>query len=648
MKRFFPFLIDAFLLFGISFLFQSYTNQKNFRIDILGISIFSFILYTAIRWKSFKENPFPFWTLFLTVLLLSFVFLKIAEYDPIQLFPQKLGIKIIALTWILFLLFSFHFVSTETFLILAPFLAIVPVISFVDFMAYPSIPIAIALLLTMRDPKNLDLKNSKTIFLLSILVIFAIIVRDWWDDFALQRAVLLLEAFLFYCVIKKWDRSQVIYLLKAILLFFLLNSLSIYFGIFKDPNFQVTSYHEEIYLIPVSLLASNSLLMIMISMMLWFETNQSRLERGFYVLVLLASLIWFGITVSRNSIGSFLLFLLLVIFLIQKPKNKRLVSYLIVFLVLGIGAYFLFYSEKSILSLGSTSVRFSIWKYYILATIQSNPLFGFGMYPENKIPFVITSGFDSGSLYYIKDYIYNFASFPLAHNLYIQFFGSFGIVGSITFLSILCINFLRKGTSLKKALKNNLMLTLIFFVWLIHEFYDFNSLEISNLFLLVSLLVLYKIPEKNQEISRSNNYNLLPKMTIGFVLSFLTIVSVRFAYIDHYTLKYAKLVTPNNFEYYISKKEEINQTQVNTPMSLAENFFFGNKLFFYHYAIEQNFESKLKLLRYCFDLQSYPAICYSKLNQFQTGNRYFPELKPYFEFFLDMYDPFAIYKRGEL
>lgn len=647
MKRFYPFVIDFVILIGISLLFQTYTNQKNFKLDIIGLGIFSFLVYAIYLWRVFIKDPLHFWNLLHVILLTCFVFLKIAEYDPIQIFPQKLGIKLVTLIWLVFILICFHKLSVKQFQNLGPFLAVVPVLSFIDFMAYPSVPIAIALIITIKN-SILPTNKAKPIYLLTLIILFLMIGRDWWDDFALQRGVIILEAFLFFQLTQIWEKNDLIIFLKSCIFFYIINSIFIYFALYLDPKFQITSYRENVYLIPVSLLASNSLLMIMMSVLFWFEPVKNKTEKILLIVAFLVSVIWFGITVSRNSIGSLLVFLFFVLYIRQKQTKKKNLLYGFTTIIVAVGFAFLFFTEKSIFNLGSTAVRLSIWGFYIINTLQESPMFGFGLYPENKIPFDSAFNIKNESLHYIKDYIVNFDSFPLAHNLYVQFFGSFGIVGLLLVFGVLFYCLFQKRINLANIIKNNQLVSLVLFVWMFHELYDFNSLEISNLFVLVGISSILMI--KNQDVFPEERNDVLGKRSTFILIAiFLMIVSFRFSYVDHFTLKFARKVIPHNFEFYLPRKDNVSKFNQSMPeFSLADYFFLGNKFFFYNLAAKDDLESNLKHLNYCFELDNYPAICYSKLIQFQSREKYFPDLIPLFQYFLNLYDPFGIYQREQL
>ncbi|XDD45031.1 O-antigen ligase family protein [Leptospira sp. WS39.C2] len=648
MKRFYPFVFDFLLLVGIILLFQSYTNQKNFKLDVIGLGIFSFLCNLIFYRKTIKVDPYRFFTLFLVILLTCFVFLKIAEYDPIQIFPQKLGIKLVTLVWILFILISFNRLTKDQFSVIGPLLSIVPVISFINFMAYPSVPIYIALLLSFR---GYIFHNKHVVkFPIIVLVLFFIILsRDWWDDFGLQRGVLLFEAFLFFHLIRNWENNLLVYFLKSCILFFLLNSIFIFWGIAFDSNFHIASYKEDVYLIPVSLLASNALLVVMMCVLFWLLPNQKKIEKVFLVLAFLSAILWFGITVSRNSIVSFLIFISLILYSGQDSERKKKITYILSIVILIVGCFLFFFSQKSIFNLASSAVRLSIWGFYVLNTFVTHPLIGFGLYPENKISFASSNQIDLLSMQYIKEYIANFESFPLAHNLYVQFFGTFGIIGTVLVLLYIFKSVLENQKVVRYFKDSNLWVSISLGVWLLHEMYDFNSIEISNLFVLVGIMALYKTDIKNiNPQTYSTNSNVFK---FGFIASLLLLltISFRFAYVDHYTLKYAKLVTPHNFEFYKSRNDVVNQIEAKLPtFSKGDYQFFGNKFFFYNFAAQNDMNSKLEHLKYCFELQKYPAICYSKLIGLQNEEQYYSELKPTFRFFLSLYDPFDIYKRESL
>lgn len=641
MVWFLPFFGEMLLVLGLGFVFQSHTNQKNFRIDLLGLGLFLFIIYTSFHWRSFLREKRKYWDLFLTILLTCFVFLKIAEYDPVQVLPQKMGIKVISFLWILFLLVTFKKLSENNFSIIGPFLAIIPAISFGDFMAYPSVPIAFAIVMGGRNLKYYRTTKFST-FYFPLLLIMLLIVKDWWDDFALQRAILVLEGFILFRLFSIWERPKTLFFLKSCVLYFILNSCFLIWKILQDPNFQFTSYHEDIFLIPVSLLASNALLISGVSVIIWLEPKQSQLQKYLIILAVFISIAFLGVTISRNSILSFVVFVTIYFLFLGSPKRK-LYGTIFVFSLLVLGIFIFLKTEKSIFSLGTTTVRLSIWSFYILATLKSNPFFGFGLFPENKIPFSITDVSGTNSALFIRDYILNFNSFPLAHNLYVQGFGSFGIIGFLLVLGWLVYIVYAKRQFLRTLWTNNSAIWCLLLVWALHELYDFNTLEISNIFLLVGVFALIEFPFDKESVEKRPNPS---KYAIILIIAVLIASSFRFSLVEHFTLKYSKYVIPHNFEFFLPKETYTNQASIEIPVRNSLTYhFLGNKFFFLNLATAQTEVSQSKLIEKCFQYQILPAICYSKLIRYQEQYDVFPGLLNLTEYFLSLNDPFEIYKR---
>ncbi|MCW7493197.1 O-antigen ligase family protein [Leptospira sp. 2 VSF19] len=630
-----------FLLLGLVFVFQSHTNQKNFRIDLLGLGLFLFIIYTSFHWRSFLLEKRKYWDLFLTIFLTCFVFLKIAEYDPVQVLPQKMGIKVISFIWILFLLFTFKKLSENNFSLIGPFLAIIPAISFGDFMAYPSVPIAFAIVMGGKNLKFYRTAKLST-FYFPLLLILLLIFKDWWDDFALQRAILVLEGFIFFRLFTIWERQKTLFFLKSCVLYFILNSCFLIWKIFQDPNFQITSYHEDIFLIPVSLLASNALLISGVSVIIWLEPKQSQLQKYLNVLAVSISIAFLGVTISRNSILSFAVFVTIYFLFLGSPKRK-LYGSIFVLSLLVLGIFIFLKTEKSVFSLGTTTIRLSIWSFYILATLKSNPFFGFGLFPENKIPFSITDVSDTNSAFFIRDYILNFNSFPLAHNLYVQVFGSFGIVGFLLVLIWFVYIAYTKRHFFRTLWMHNSAIWCLLLVWALHELYDFNTLEISNIFLLVGVFALIEFPFDKESVEKRPNPS---KYAIIVIVVILTASSFRFSLVEHFTLKYSKYVIPHNFEFFLPKETDATRTNLEIPVRSSSTYqFLGNKFFFLNLALTQSESSQANLIEKCFQYQLLPAICYSKLLGYQKQNEVSTGLVGLTEYLLSLNDPFEIYKR---
>lgn len=221
------------------------------------------------------------------------------------------------------------------------------------------------------------------------------------------------------------------------------------------------------------------------------------------------------ISKSRISQIAFVLLLIMRIFhgfrnLSQHPFRK----FTFLLLCLSTGIVFLFlYSNPKSLDLQSLAVRYSIWFFHIQQTWLHSPWFGFGPLPENVLYFQQNATLDPVFLQRIRDYLDTFHSYPQAHNVFVEWFSSYGLVGLLLLILGLSI-------ALKKLKSKWFFLG--FFVLLFHGSFDLNLLEPPIFYFLALALGLSL---------RVRTPNLKPRLVIlakgllllvfsGFLLSF--------------------------------------------------------------------------------------------------------------------------------
>ncbi|MDF3819108.1 O-antigen ligase family protein [Leptospira sp. 96542] len=644
MNRFLPEIIHCFVLFGLGIQFFVHSNQKNFRTDSFGLGIFTFIIVLFFKRHEIRGNYRYLLNFFVTLILACFVFFKLVEYDPIQILPQKMAIKIAALFWVIVLALAYHKLSKETYSILGPILAVLPVFSFTDFMAYPIFPISIALALSFFNSKLFEPFLSKKIVLV-LLALLTLLVRDWSDDHAFVRIVILIDGLLFFVLLVSWQKSLRVLLLKYHMLVFLVGAIGLVIKLLTDTGFKWNAYHEEVFLIPVSLLASHSFLIASSSVILLIDSRNWK-DKIFLYIVVSISVFFLVITVSRNSIVSFFAFIIIYL-LLSNIKKFNFKSSFFILSTVAVALLFLLQSEKSLSDLSTSSVRMSIWSFYFFSTIINKPLFGYGFYPENKIPFFSADFLPESNFAMIHGYLDTFQGYPLAHNLYFQLFSSIGILGSFLFLFSVVFIIIKYKNVIIDTTKENKYIIVLFSVWLFHEFFDFNTLELCNFFLLVSLFT-FLFPSSYRFLFLPNR-NLVLKKLVFFVFAlFVVIIGIRSSLHEHVFMKYAKYVTPDNFsEYHRNKNIELGNHQVVLPSGF-QNFLVSNRVRVLTGTIATSDVEKQKFFAFCFNEYPNLALCYSKLIDHCNENQECSEFVIPLSYFLRLYDPFSIYYRENL
>ncbi|TGN03720.1 O-antigen ligase domain-containing protein [Leptospira bandrabouensis] len=648
MKSKFSIFFDIFYLVLFFFQFFGETNQRFFRNDAVGIGCLFVVIYAI--WLR-KKKHFSFYSLghlFLIILLSNFVFFKIAEYDPIQLFPEKLVIKLTMIIWNSIILFQ-HFRSNEAeFNMFGPLLAILPCFACINFMLYPVVPIGFAIGLMIRNSDIKEIQFSKS-FILFFLIVLLWIFRDWSDDFALVRILLFSEVVIILSLVNSLGREFRQKLIDHILIIFLINSVILLSKMYLDSEFKINSYREDLFLIPVSLLGSNSFLILGLLALSFHESNWR--FRVFYLTVLFVSCFFLLLSLSRISIISTGLLFLYIVWEQQKEKiNLKFVAFAFISLLLAF--VFLLLSEKSLLNVETIGVRFSIWKLHMLSTIYNKPIFGFGFNSEKLIPFVENLKISALDFALVEDYMSHFKTFPLAHNLYFQIFSSTGIFGFSVFL-IWIFSFFKyshKNVAVVNLRKN--LPKAILLIWLIHEILDFSSLEIANILILGLLALDVKNAGKsNVKDKESQQVSKTIMVFMGFYFFLFLFFSYRFSKIEQQIFKNHKNIHLSTFLEFTPTgiiPKGINLDSDSKGLSRSEIFMFGERYFFLQLALAYSTANEPKILQQCFDFVSRKEICYAKLMNYIVNEEPLAEYSDSIKILLSISDPFGIYLRNFL
>lgn len=647
MKRILLLLFDFLFFFGFLSLFFGETNQKFFRNDAIGLGFFLFSIYFIWNYKKRKSSFSSLFHLLFVILLSNFVFFKLAEYDPIQLLPEKLAIKLFMFFWALGLIYLHSKYSEKDFFSFGSILAILPCFVTSNFMSYPVIPIGFALALTIRHQEAL--KERISWFLVIGMGAFLYwIIKDWYDDFALIRILLLFEVLIFVSIAKAWKEEIKQTVVDGLLLGFLINAVILSIKMFLEPNFSISAYREELFLIPVSLIGSNSFLVLGLAVYSIHLGN--RYKNLFYFAVLIFASFLLMISVSRISILSVGLLVFLIMW------NQRSNSVKKILLVVGIPVilfYVLFsiYSEKILLDIGTIGIRLSIWKLHFFSTFANAPMFGLGFNPEKIIPFLDVRYLSIADFESVKDYMIHFHTFPLAHNLYFQMLSSVGIVGVIIFFYFVITFQFRFFKNYNKFSSKEKLLVSVLSIWLVHEFLDFSSLEVANVFFLGMVVVCLWNSTFDKENKKEITNPIFSKVYLTISFFILLLFSIRFSFVEQSIFRYYKDVQLSAF-YEFQPKSNAALRPLRDPNPKLLNYwkmrFLGERYFFLELALAVGSEAESDLLVQCFESMPRKELCSANLMAYVIKQQNMENALHMSRYFLSTKDPFGIYTRDFL
>ncbi|TGL16486.1 O-antigen ligase family protein [Leptospira yanagawae] len=649
MKLNFILIFDLIYFLGFLTLFLGDTNQKFFRNDAIGFGVLFFLVYFLYTVKSKRHSFYSYFHLLFVILLSNYVFFKLAEYDPIQLLPEKLAIKLMMVFWNIFILHQHHYFSEIDFKKFGSILAIIPCFVTSNFITFPVIPIGIALGLCFR---NHNLKDSN--LSLQWIVFFGFLIfwflRDWSDDFAINRVILFSEVALLYLFLRNSHQKIKLKLIDSVLILFFLNSLILVSKMFLDSEFRVDTYKEDLYLIPVSLIGSNAFLILALTVISFRQNNNIR--NAFYLMVLFFASLLLLLSVSRISIISVCFFVIYYVWSQRKSRLTRLFygifAFAFSFFIIYIG-----YTEKSFLSIGTLGIRLSIWKLHILTTFNDAIFTGFGFHSEKVIPFASLNEFPFYDFALVKEYIIHFNTYPLAHNLYFQILSATGILGFSLFVIWITSLFFHNIRNFQKTSKRSRLVFLILLIWLIHESMDFSSLEIANVFILCLLFVdLGNIGEKTNLENRNYMRLLVSSCTVLFFLT-LFLFSLRFSYIEQLTFRFHKNIQLSTFYEFKPSSEFQDQSiqdKINLNTGDYEVQFFGERYFFLKHTLAYRTKFELNQFNQCFQHISRKELCYANLLSYieRLDDKNKVKYKSAIQILLASTDPFGIYSKDFL
>ncbi|XDD52778.1 O-antigen ligase family protein [Leptospira sp. WS4.C2] len=647
MKRISFLLFDFLFFLGFLSLFLGETNQKFFRNDAIGLGFFLFSVYFIWNYSKKRNSLTSLFHLLFVILLSNFVFFKLAEYDPIQLLPEKLAIKLSMFFWALGIIYLHAKCSEKDFFAFGSIFAILPCFVTSNFMSYPVIPIGFALGLLVRHQESFE-KNVSGYIIIGSLGFVYWIWKDWYDDFALIRILLLFEVIVFVSIARTWKDSIKQRIVDGLMIVFLINAIVLSVKMYFEPNFKIGAYREDVFLIPVSLIGSNSFLVL--GLAVYSIHADHKYKNMFYIGVLIFASFLLMVSVSRISILSVGLLVFFIIWNQRSNFGRRILSFLSLPLML-LYIMFLIYSEKTLLDIGTIGIRFSIWKLHFFSTLTNAPVFGLGFNPEKIIPFLDIRYLSIADFDFVKEYMIHFHTFPLAHNLYFQMLSSVGVVGLFVFfyfVSVSLFRFLRRYTTSSPREK---ILASILVIWLLHEFLDFSSLEIANVFFLGIIPVCIHNPDLEIEKNKIILNPFFSKIFLTISFFILLLFSIRFGFVEQSIFKHHKDVQLSTFFEFQAKTNPSLRNIGAQNSELLKNgkmHFLGERYFFLELALAAGTERESGLLVQCFETMPRKELCFANLMNYVSKQQNMENSIHMSRYFLSAQDPFGIYTRDFL
>lgn len=630
----FRFIQESLSFLVLFYLLLSYTGQKIFRTELILLGLFFYIsisIFIYIKTKIVNLNLSYLFCILISVLS----FLRWAEYDPIQVFPQKVALKVIGLFWFGYISYLFLKLKREDFKRIGILVAILPIVSLTFYHPYPLLILSLAFfyIFSFDDLKSIFASKVSILVFLSLLVL---IFRDWTDDSALRRCIILMDAFILYHLLHRSQSNIKKIFLDSFSFVYFLTVCIIFIEAGNQSEFVFLQMHETLFHLPVSMVGSHSFLFFIIGFV--FVINaKNKAERTYYFLIVLFSTILILLSGSRASMISLILSFVLISFFVLKYKRKNVlfgfsasVAILFIILFAKIG--------KSFSNIDSTVVRLNIWDFHFSATSGNALFFGFGLFPEENVLFANLSNLSPRTYDTILSYLDHFHSYPLAHNLYFQVFSSIGGIGFFIVLFLLIrFAFLNIKSFPKYEFVQKSFFILIL-VWFFHELLDFNSLELPNT-LLLSTIFSFVIPSsKNQ----NEKFYRVAYFSIGlFLILIFGLLTIRWTKIEERSQKYKKDIVETNFYHFKHLgKSKIPYEFTDSPISY---FLFGDKFYFQELALSEGNSEEGEILSHCFKFKSKSAFCNFKTIEYIDKKNLQPNLRPLFLYLLKKEDSFDIY-----
>ncbi len=472
-------LILVCFCFGFLFFFDP-SNPALSR-DSLVFTLFVWVFCVGFAWKKKLKRIDPFFFLG-CLFLIGISTINGINRAPVVYFPQKLNLKllyVVAFSFSIFLYFKnvspiFLFIHTVAFASSPPL-----------FSSIKSIPLLIFVLASFLYLVPKRIRFQKFHGILGVFFLFVLIssILSYKSQSGFLQLSLLLSSIGIFVLLSSYPSRGIKKGLLLILSFdLLLNTLNLFSAIHMIWPFSIL---EPPLLLtyagfPVSAIAVISAFTALVVLYSAFRFPS-------YSIVLIPSAILaIYLTFLNHSRASMLAFLVAVLSLILLRLGKKtnltkgIVSTGLVVTVVATGMFF-FLTKESIpqyLNPETLWIRFSLWAFHFQSVLQNAPVFGLG--PDADSLLAHLPNVHPGTIGYsdFNLFLHSFRSYPQAHNLYVEMFTSFGILGSIVFLGIagqlvyLSLKMIRVGN--KEIANIGMFLSSILIFIAFHEFFDFN------------------------------------------------------------------------------------------------------------------------------------------------------------------------------
>lgn len=491
------------------------------------------------------------------------------SYSAIVNFPTNNTINrdfLRALNYILLGGYIFFYLkySERSYLIPATYLIIIHSIFFMynDYLAiylFPYLLISLGLENSVQNNSKINFSDWKILVFLFLIVatIFSTKPASIQEFRAYGLLITLIPIILVIRNIPEISISKFLYLLVTI---FIVQGLVLNFNIIRDLLFVDHSIQERGTLIGIPFSSIGSLgslgFFISTSYILYNKSNRVQRTLGFLLFAISLMLLYFSY--SRTSIiASIIVFFIIYVLVFKKNinlfyKNKLILTLFIVLLVV---SSFVFIKKS--FELNTFHARLSIWEFHIKSTLQLSPYFGLGMEPEWRMIYTLPRNLSQTSYNDLIEYLNTFRSNPIAHNLVVQTFSSFGFLGIFALLSLILYLVLPvfKFVFYKEISLYNLLYTSTIIGILLHEITDVSIIEHQVFFPVVAIISLLK-PKTNPYNNRILNITNISILFVFTILILISIIQINMMKIHKKDLK--DIYFADNLMYLI-EKESINK-----------------------------------------------------------------------------------------
>ncbi|PJZ55167.1 O-antigen ligase family protein [Leptospira adleri] len=483
MSRFLNLKILPILLLCFCFGFLFFFDPSNPALsrDTLVFTLFVWVVCFVIAKKKKLNRIHPFFLL-ACLFLIGISTINGINRAPVVYFPQKLNLKLLYVAAFSFSIFLFLKNVSPIFLFIhtVAFASSPPLFSSIK-----SIPVLIFVLASFLYllPKRFRFQKFHGLLILFFLSVLTSSILSYKSQAGFLQLSLLLSGIGIFFLISSYPNRGIKKGLLLILSFdLLLNTVNLFSAVHTVWPFSI--WEPPLFLtyvgFPVSAIAVISAFTAIVVLYTAFQFPI------YSILLLPGGILAIYLTFLNHSRASMLAFFaagacLLVFRLGKKTSIWKMIALAVLgFVFIGSGIFFLSGKESITQYLNPETlwIRFSLWSFHFQSVVRNSPVFGLG--PEADSLLAHLPNIQPGTIGYEDFYLFlhSFRSYPQAHNLYVETFTSFGIVGSVLFLSIASyLVYLSLMMIRSKGVENSnlgifLSSVLIFIAF--HEFFDFN------------------------------------------------------------------------------------------------------------------------------------------------------------------------------